>query len=227
MWMETDVNMESVGAVLDVFQKVGLEVIIKLGPVLITLFMMLWGVRYIIRQVNAVKDGIVSTPSKVVKGAAQAGQNLTVKAASAAGVAAGHVGALAVDHALPAAQQAAAVAIDGAKVGASHVVALAARAAPHAHDAVEAAASAAKVGAGVVRDGAVKAAPVIQSAAGAAYDVGKKGIKALGIMAQVKADEMLERAQASRCKAGKSQQTEPSQGSDDVGQLPERSLGRH
>ena len=120
--METDVDMETLDAVLDVFQKVGLELIVKLGPVLIALLAMLWGVRYVKRQFSAAKDSIVSVPSRALKGAAHAGQNLSAKAAAAASAAAQQIGGLAVDHALPVAQKAALVAVDGAKAGADQVV---------------------------------------------------------------------------------------------------------
>ena len=209
--METDVDMETLDAVLDVFQKVGLELIVKLGPVLIALLAMLWGVRYVKRQFSAAKDSIVSVPSRALKGAAHAGQNLSAKAAAAASAAAQQIGGLAVDHALPVAQKAALVAVDGAKAGADQVVAFAVKAAPHAQEALAVAANTAKAGAGVLLDGAVKAAPVVRNGAGAAYDIGKKGVTAFGILAQVKADRLLESAKATRENSKDKGQRDPPQ----------------
>lgn len=183
---------------LDAAEIFGLVATVRLVPVLVTLLAVLATYWFVRRRLRAWKRKVTSAPSRLLKGAAKAGAEASSTVRDVAAGAAGRVEHVLQERAVPAAQRAATSAMQCARAGASHATKLVDRASPHVQQAATAGVAMVKDGADVIAGKVANAAPAVRETAGVVVDAAKTGGKALAIMAQVKAHDLLDAAKAAQ-----------------------------
>ncbi len=164
---------------LDFLNSVGLHILVRLAPLIIGILLLFLAVWIIRRQVRNYKRRIASGAKKAFKDAVKLGAHAASGAANVAATAANQTTTAFQEYAVPTAKSV----INAATPHVQAVTIVAARA-----------------GANQASDVVAKAMPVAKDLAGAAYGVSKTTVTALGILAQVKSSELLDKARAAQKK---------------------------